>query len=285
MVLTLEIISELFIFLIRNAKTSRLFEKKIAVKSSAAERKNMNTDEKANLYSETSPKLTARLIGVLSLLTILGGIFAQGFITGKLVNLNDAAATATNILNNESLFRLGFVVFLFEMTCQIFMTALFYRLLKPVNKSLALLALVIGLAGCIIKTFSRVFFLSPLLVLGNESYLKGFTAEQLQSLALVFLKINDLGPTIALYFFGLESIIRGYLILRSTFLPRFLGVIGMIAGFGWLSFIHPPLGYKLFPFIALIALIAAIVEIFWLIVYGVNEQRWLEQAKAAKHSV
>jgi hypothetical protein len=245
----------------------------------------MNTDEKANLFSETSPKLTARLVGVLLLLTISAGIFAQIFISGKLVNLNDAAATATNILNNESLFRLGFVVFLFEMACQIFMTALFYRLLKPVNKNLALLAMVIGLAGCVIKTFSRVFFLAPLLVLGNELSLKGFTTEQLQSLALVFLRINDLGPTIALYFFGLESIIRGYLILKSTFLPKFLGIMGMIAGLGWLSFIHPPLGYKLFPFVALYALIVVIVEIFWLLVFGVNEQRWLERAKAAKQSI
>ncbi len=245
----------------------------------------MNTDEKANLFSETSPKLTARIAGVLLLLTILAGIFAQIFISGKLVNLNNAAVTATNIINNESLFRLGFAVFLFEMACQIFMTALFYRLLKPVYKSLALLAMVIGLAGCIIKTFSRVFYLAPLLVLGNESYLKGFTTEQLQSLALVFLRINDLGPTIALYFFGFESIIRGYLILKSTFLPRFLGVMGMIAGLGWLSFIHPPFGYKLFPFVALFALIVAIVEIFWLLVFGVNEQRWLEKASAAKQSI
>lgn len=245
----------------------------------------MNTDEKANLFSEASPKFKARIVGILFLLTILTGIFAQGFISEKLVNLNNAAATANNILNNESLFRLGFAVYLFEMACQIFMTVLFYQLLKPVNKSLALLAMVIGIAGCIIKTFARVFFLAPLLVLGNEPYLQGFNTEQLQSLALVFLRINDLGPTVALFFFGLESVIEGYLILKSTFLPRFLGIIVMIAGLGWLSFIHPPLGYKLFTFVALVALIAAIVQIFWLIVYGVNEQRWLEKASAAKRSI
>ena len=245
----------------------------------------MNTIEKENLFSEASPKFKARLVGVLLLLTILAGIFAQGFVSEKLVNLNNAAATATNILNNESFFRLGFAVYLFEMACQIFMTALFYQLLKPVNKSLALLALVIGLAGCIIKTFSRIFFLAPLLVLGNEQHLPGFTTEQLQSLALVFLRINDLGPTIPLFFFGLESVIEGYLILKSTFLPRFLGVIVMISGLGWLSFIHPPLGYKLFTFVALVALIGAIMQIFWLLVYGVNEQRWLEKARAAKQSI
>lgn len=245
----------------------------------------MNTDEKTNLFSEASPKFKARIVGILFLLTILAGIFAQGFISETLINYNDAAATANNILNNESLFRLGFAVYLFEMTCQIFMTALFYQLLKPVNKSLALLAMVIGLSGCIIKTFSRVFYLAPLLIVGNEPYLQGFTTEQLQSVALVFLRINDLGPTIALFFFGLESVIEGYLILKSTFLPRFLGVMGMIAGLGWLSFIHPPLGYKLFPFVALVALIVSVVQIFWLIVYGVNEQRWLEKASAANQSI
>ena len=79
--------------------------------------------------------------------------------------------------------------------------------------------------------------------------------------------------------------LKGYLILRSTFLPRILGVLGILAGLGWLSLIYPPLGYSLLPFIALTGLIGAAVQIFWLLVYGVNEQHWKEQADAASKTI
>jgi hypothetical protein len=245
----------------------------------------MNSAEKINRIAELSPKNMARLAGVFSLLTILGGIFAQGFISQSLVVDGDAAATAANILNNESLFWLGFAVYLVEMGCQIAMTTFYYELFKPVSRSQSLLSAWFSLSGCVIKTFSRLFFIAPLFVLGNASYLKVFNTEQLQALALLFLKVNDYGAGIALIFFGVSTIIRGFLILKSTFLPRFLGVLGIIAGLGWLSFIYPPLGYRLFTFIALAGLIGSAVQIFWLLVYGVNEKRWLEQADAARESI
>src|SRR5438874_11020703 len=105
--------------------------------------------------TETSPRLKARITGVFYLLTILSGIFAQGFVSGKLVVDGDAAATVTNILAHKGLFQLGFAVYLIEMACQIAMTALFYELLRPAGRSVSLLAAFLGLAGCVIKTFSR----------------------------------------------------------------------------------------------------------------------------------
>ena len=159
------------------------------------------------------------------LLTILTGIFAQGFVSGRLVVDGDAVATATNILTHQSLFQLGFAVYLIEMACQIAMTALFYDLLKPAGRSVSLLAAFFGLTGCVIKTFSRLFFIAPLFILGGAHYLSVFSAEQLQALALLFLKVNDQAPRIALVFFGFYALLTGYLIVRSTFLPRILGVL------------------------------------------------------------
>jgi hypothetical protein len=231
--------------------------------------------------SEASPRLTARITGVFYLITILTGIFAQGFVSERLVVSGDAAATATNLLAHSSLYQLGFAVYLIEMACQIAMTALFYDLLKPAGRSVSLLAAFLGLAGCIIKTFSRVFFIAPLIVLGGAHYLSVFSAEQLQALALLFLKVNDRGAGIALVFFGFYALLTGYLIIRSTFLPRILGVLSVIAGLGWLSFLYPPLGYRLFPFVAGFGLLGAVALIFWLLVFGVNEQRWKEQANLA----
>ena len=108
-----------------------------------------------------------------------------------------------------------------------------------------------------------------------------FSAEQLQALALIFLKVNDRGAGIALVFFGFYALLTGYLMIRSTFLPRILGVVSVIAGLGWLSFLYPPLGYRLFLFVAAFGLLGAAALIVWLLVFGVNEQQWKEQASAA----
>jgi hypothetical protein len=234
-----------------------------------------------NQISETSPKVKARLAGIFFLLTTLLGIFAQVFVSERLVISSDAAATATNILSNESLFRLGFAVYLVEMACQITMTAFFYDLLKPVNRSLSLLAAFFLLAGIVIKIFSRLFYIAPLLILGGSPDLSVFNTHQWQALALLFLMVNDQGPAIALVFFGFATLVKGYLVARSTFLLQFLGVLSMLGGLAWLSFLYPPLAYRLYPFILLIALAGTILQIFWLLVFGVNEQRWKEQASTA----
>ncbi len=228
--------------------------------------------------AETSPRLKARITGVLYLLTILTGVFAQAFVSDRLVVDGDAAATANNILAHTGLFQLGFAVYLIEMACQIAFTALFYDLLKPAGGSVSLLAAFLGLAGCVIKTFSRLFFIAPLFVLGGPRYLSVFSAEQLQALALLLLKVNDRGAAIALVFFGFYALLTSYLIIRSTFLPRILGVLGIFGGLGWLSFLYPPLGYRLFPYIAALGLLGAGSLILWLLVFGVNEQKWKEQA-------
>jgi len=241
----------------------------------------MGTGVVTERITETSPRLQARITGAIYLLTILTGIFAQGFVSGRLVVDGDAAATATNILAHRGLFQLGFAVYLVEMACQIAMTALFYDLLKPAGRSVSLVAAFLGFAGCVIKTFSRVFFIAPLFVLGGAHYLSVFSAEQLQALALLFLKVNDHGAAIALVFFGFYALLTGYLIVRSTFLPRILGVLSVLGGLGWLSFLYLPLGYRLFPYIAAFGLLGAGSLIVWLLVVGVDEQRWKEQASAA----
>ena len=100
-----------------------------------------------DMNDQISPTTLARWIAALFLATILGGVFAQGFVSERLIVFGDAAATATNILTHKSLFQLGFTVYLIEMACQIAITALFYDLLKPVSRSVSLVAAFLGLAG------------------------------------------------------------------------------------------------------------------------------------------
>ena len=245
----------------------------------------MSTTTTTGRLTEMSPKAKARLAGALFLITIVPGGFAQGFIAGSLIVSGDAAATATNILAHQPLYRLAFAIYLIEMACQIAMTVLFYDLLKPVSKSASILAATFGLIGCTIKTLSRLFFFAPLLVLGGAHYLSVFDPKQLQALAFLFLRVNYAAETIAMVFFGLYALVKGYLVFRSTFLPRVLGVLSAVGGLGWLIYLYEPLALRLQSYIVGAGVIGSLVSVVWLLVYGVNEQRWKEQANAATASI
>ena len=221
-----------------------------------------------------NPKLLARFAGVFFLLTIVGGIAAQAGISERLIVFGDAARTANNILSNRGLFQVGFTVYLIEMACQVATAALLFRILRPVSGTLALLMLLMEMTGIVIKTFARVFFITPLWMLDGGTAMSGMDITQLQTLSLILLKVNDYGAATAIAFFGFSTILTGYLVFRSTYLPSWLGVLGMIAGLGWLTFIYPPLGYRVFMYAALFGLLAAAAKIFWLIVYGVDEEKF-----------
>lgn len=232
-----------------------------------------------------SPKAKARFAGALYLITIVGGGIAQGYIAGSLIVAGNAAATAANILAHQSLYRLAFAIYLIEMSCQIAMTVLFYELLKPVSKSASLIAATFGLIGCTIKTLSRLFFLAPLLVLSGAHYLSVFDSAQLQALSFLSLRVNYAAETIAMVFFGLNTVLTGYLLFRSTFLPRWLGVLTVVGGLGWMIYLYEPVARNLESYIVGVGVIGALVTVAWLLVYGVNEERWYQQSETAMSSI
>ena len=229
------------------------------------------------------PRLIGRILALLSLVLIISGVFAQGFVSNRLIDFSNATTTANNILAHQGLFRLGFTVYLIEMACNVANTALWYVLLRPVNRSVALVAAFIDLAGAVFKTFARVFFIAPLWVLlhTGSPVLSGFTSEQVQSIALILLRVNNTGAAMAVAFFGISILLNGYLIFRSTFLPRWLGALTMLSALGWLTYFYPPLGSRVFTFAAPVGLLSVVVMILWLLIRGVDEDKWRARAAAA----
>jgi hypothetical protein len=242
----------------------------------------MSTAEMTKRIGGSSPRLKARMAGAFQLLEAITATFGQVIVLGRLVVSGNAAATAANILGHERLFWRGFVSSLIGVACHIVWALLMYVLLKPVNRSLSLLAAFFILVGCAIQALTSLLYLAPLVILQSGSSLSAFTVEQVQALALMFLKLNAYAFNIDLVFFGLWCILTGYLIFRSTFLPRILGVLLAISGLGFVTYLYPPLAYHLFiPYIATASALGEIPLELWLIVMGVNVQRWKEQASTA----
>ena len=227
-----------------------------------------------------SPRPRARITGVVYLLYFLTAVLGEFFLRGLVVE-GDAAATANNLLAHQPLFRLGLATGLIATACYVAVTALFYDLFKPVNRSLSLLAAFFSLVGCAILAFASLFRIAPLVVLGGGQYLSVFKVEQLRALASLFLELYGQGVNICFVFFGVYCLLIGYLIFRSAFLPRILGGLMAFAGLGWLTFLSPPLANYLSPYNLALRFVAELALMLWLLVMGVNVQRWQEQASAA----
>ena len=229
--------------------------------------------------AESSPRFKARMAGLFYLLLFpIGGL--AFFARSGLVVKGDAAATAAGMLAHESLFRLSVACDLLAIASYIVVTALLYELLKPVNRSVSLVAAFFSLVGCAIQALACIFELAPYVALGSEPYSSVFKADQLQVLAYMSLRVYGQAYKIGLVFFGFYCLLIGYLILRSIFLPRFLGVFMVIAGLGGLTFLLP-LSKDMSPFAMAPAALGEFLLTVWLLVKGVDEQRWKEQASAA----
>jgi Domain of unknown function (DUF4386) len=245
----------------------------------------MSTAVLTQRFGKTSPRLQTRIAGFLYLFVIVGGAFAELFVRGRLVVHGDPAATAHNILAHEMLYRLGFTVEVFYCVCNVPLTLIFYNLFKVVNKNVALLMVLFDITVNVIESVSLLAHIAPLVFLGGAHYLNAFTPEQLQAAAYLSLQLFEHGFAICLLFFGFDCFTMAYLIVRSTFFPRFIGVLLAIEGLGYLInsfalFLAPALQARIFPYFVPTA-IAEVALALWLLVMGVNEQRWKEQARAA----
>jgi hypothetical protein len=225
--------------------------------------------------AQISPLIYARVAALLYLLPFAP--FSLVYVPSSLIVPGDTAATVRNIMASESLFRLGIVSNLLSQMCFIFVGLLLYQLLKPVNKNMAALMVILNMAGIPIVMLNELNRLAVLLVLHSTQ----FTPDQLPALVSLFLKLHALGLNIGGIFWGLWLFPMGYLVFKSGFLPRILGILLMIGCFGYLiqsfaAFLLPGLDVS-------IVLITALAELFlalWLLIRGVNVERWEQRVLA-----
>jgi len=229
------------------------------------------------------PRTDARIAGLLYLIVIVAGVFAEILVRGRLMVPGNAAATARNILAHERLFRWGFAAELIAGLCVVPLMMLLYELFKVVNRRVALLAVFFSLVACAVESAALLGHFAPLILLKRGPGL-GVSPELLQALAYMSLQMQAIGFAVALAFFGGTMLARGYLIFRSDFFPRIIGVLLAIEGVCYLAnsfvdFLAPGIAAAVFAFL----MVSGLAEVFlclWLLAMGVNEQRWKEQAGA-----
>jgi hypothetical protein len=191
--------------------------------------------------------------------------------------LGDAAATANNIMASEWLFRLSFVGDLLSAVFFLLAAWALYVLLKSVNKDLALLFLLLNLGGVAVYSINLLNQFAALLLLSGADYLNVFQADQLQALAMYFLNLRQNGYWISQIFFGAWLFPLGYLVFKSGFLPKILGIVLMVHCFTWLSTFFQSFLFPGFDAITYVSYSLGFISEFgltlWLLIMGAKDQK------------
>ena len=229
-----------------------------------------------------SPQVYARTGGVLYLVVIVFGAFAEGFVMDKLIAPGDPATTAHNIMASRGLWSLAVAADLIIPIIAVAGVWISYVLLSPVSRILILLDVFFTLVSLAVEAVSKLFLLLVLPILSTTSYLQAFEPRQLEILANLALKSHDFVFNIALIFFGCACLIEGYLIYKSRYFPKFIGILLQLAGFCYLvscfaALFAPALADLLTPAILLPPLIGESSYCLWLLIKGVDIGKWNER--------
>ena len=225
--------------------------------------------------NETSVKTYSRAVGIFLILTMLGGWFGELQIP-SIFRTGDAAATADQLRQNETLFRIGFAAYLVEAFSDIVLAWLFYVLLKPVHRDLALLSAFFALVSMTLFAVTQMLYFAAPMFLKESGYLTAFTSDQREGFAGIFVSLYGFLGTLSMLYYGTAWIIRGWLTFKSAYLPRFLGLIMIVAGVG---FVAKNITYVLAPASSSALLLApmflnVVVLTIWMLVKGVDQDKW-----------
>ena len=221
----------------------------------------------------------ARIAGVLLLVSLVAGGFGEAYAPSTLIVSGNATATAHNIMVSDVLFRLGFLGYLIEAACDVTLTFLLYVLLQPVHARLALLAVLFRIMATATFAFAELFYFAPSLILGGAGYLQTFSINQLHTLALLSLTVYGFASSFSSLFYGIGSLLLGYLLVRSGYLPRSLGVLWMIGGIGFVAGIVVLVLAPTYasPLLQVPTVLGLLFLAIWLLIRGVDVDKWSER--------
>lgn len=233
-----------------------------------------------------SVKSKARLAGVLYLVIFIVAPFAYLIVPGIIVVDDDAATTAANVVDSEALFRAGMVAETIIIAVEIVLAGLLYGLLRPVSRPLSLAASLARFGEAMVQVVNLFTSAMVLLVLGGTGYLAVFEPEELDALANLFVEANAFGVMLWGLLFGFHLALLGYLVYRSGFWPRLLGVLLMGASLGYLAQSY---GHIVSPdqdsfFAVLVVILAVPGELgftIWLLWKGIDADRWYRRNREA----
>ena len=234
--------------------------------------------------AETSPLIYARLTGLLLLLLVVVGPFSQLYVPSTLIVPGDATATADNIRASESLFLSGIVGQSVVFLTEIVLTVLLYVLLRPVSRTLSLAAAFARLAMTVVMGGNLLSYFIALLLLSGASYLTVFEPDQLDALALLSLNVHQYGVYVWQMFFGLNLFVLGYLVFKSGYFPRILGILMVVGASGYLldaygNVLFHNYGETFGWVVGVTAVFGELPFFLWLLIKGVNVQRYNERAQ------
>jgi hypothetical protein len=226
-----------------------------------------------------SPLVLARTSGILGLIGIAFGAFDIGHIRSALIVADNPSLTVQNILAHETLFRLGFTSHLLELICNVFAEVIGFYLFWRVNLLVAVIALFCGFLGIAVESLDMLNSYVPLKLAAEASAMGAFSPEQLQSLSYFFVQMQDTGLLISFLFYGMDELLTGYLVFRSRFLPRVLGMLGAIAGCCYIThtllfFAAPSLDARLSPYILYACFPGEALGSLWLATIGLSVAKW-----------
>ena len=220
--------------------------------------------------NDLSQRKAATALRFLYLIWAIIGIFSLMYVPTKLIVFGDVVATAKNIMGNELLFRAGIVGSLITQLIFIFTVLFLYKLFKGVNKNQSILMVIFALVSVPIAMFNTLNKIAAVMLLNGAGYLKEFSTEQLYSLVMFFLNLNVQGQIIASIFWGLWLFPLGYLIYKSGYFPKFVGVAVIIGGIGYtidsfIKFILPSFNIAS---VTDVLIMGEMVFVLWIIVRG-----------------
>jgi len=226
---------------------------------------------------------------LLYLLIIVFGGFAEGFVMNSFMVAGDAAATAHNIMASPGLWNLGVAADLLVPVFAVAQAWIFYLLLRPVSKQLVLLSVFLVLVSLAVESVSKIFVLAVMSILASANHPGAFDPQQAQALAHLSLVLHDIAFNVALIFFGFSCLVDGYLIFKSGYLPRLIGLLMQLAGLSYLvgcfaALLAPTFADKITPAILMPALIGETSFCLWLLIKGVNVVKWKERISAQETS-